>query len=136
MSAPRLPWPESHSTEHSISIICEHAGPKIAAWVRGMAEQVDQRGQRDAAIRAAIALLLLRPELKITPACNELSRGLDRYVTSSAWLEHERHVPILPQGVSELRRLLHRIARLSGGDGSISARQIFNLMKSNPLPIS
>jgi hypothetical protein len=89
---------------------------------------------RDAAVREAIGRW---PELKITPACERLSDELDRYVTSSAWLEHDRHMPNLPQNVTEpRRRLLHRIARLTGGDGSLGARQIFNLMKSNPLSIS
>jgi hypothetical protein len=133
MSARLPPWPESHGTEHAIAIVGAIGGPETANWVRGMAEQIDPVGQRDAAVREAIGLW---PEMKLTPACQRLSDELDRYITSPAWLGHERHIAILPPDAEERRRLLHRIARLTGKDGSLGARQIFNLMKSNPLPIS
>ena len=116
MTARLPPWPDSHRTEHAITIVGASAGPEIANWVRGMAETIDPLGQRDAAIREAIGLW---PEMKITPACERLASKLDRYITSAAWKERERNLPALPEEVDELSRLLHRIARLNGDDGSL-----------------
>jgi hypothetical protein len=135
--APRFqsvtPGPFAADTESRIGAISRgESTPEDAAWVRSLCEYRDPDGARNDALAAALALW---PDLKLTPACDKLAAALDCYITGGAWLKRERHLSTL-SGASELRQLLHRIARLTGGDGSIGARQIFNLMKKRAVEIS
>jgi hypothetical protein len=84
--------------------------PDDAQWIRSLAEAIDRRGQRDAAIRSAAALV---PGSSVSRKAKSLEQELRRYL-GGAWLR-ERHLP--PADASPLRRELHRIARLTGGDG-------------------
>jgi hypothetical protein len=88
------------------------ADPDDAQWVRSLVEAIDPKGQRDEAIRAAAALIGgSAPSAK----AKALAMELQRYI-STAWFR-ERHLASSPADASPLRRELHRIARLTGGDG-------------------
>jgi hypothetical protein len=88
------------------------ADPDDAQWVRSLVEAIDPKGQRDAAIREAAALLGgSAPSAK----AKELAMELQRYL-STAWLR-ERDLSSPPADASPLRRELHRIARLMDGSG-------------------
>ena len=96
----------------TIASIAIAAGPDVADWVRGLAEIVDRKGERDAAVRRAAALV---PGSSVSGKAKTLEGALRGYL-STAW-PRERHLLSLPPGASQLRRELHRIARLTGGDG-------------------
>jgi hypothetical protein len=115
-------------TEQMLAEIATKVSPEIAEIVRAQAEVIAPKFQRDEAIRAAVALW---PEMKPTPAARRLASELDRYL-SSGW-RHEKYQPTLSDGASDLRRLLHRIARLTGGDGSIGWRQIVNILSAGKM---
>jgi hypothetical protein len=83
-----------------------------AAWVRGLVEAIDPRGQRDEAIRSAAALLgPAAPSARAKAVEAELRRYL-----GSGWLR-ERQLPSPPVGASGIREQLFYIARLTAGDG-------------------
>ena len=107
--------PRLHSIWNQIS---------TGAWVRGLLEQLDPRGQRDAAIRSAAALL--GPAAPSARA-KQLAKELERYC-STVWLR-ERALPCPPPGVSGLRRELFYIARLTAGAG-LSWRQLARIIEA------
>jgi hypothetical protein len=119
---------DEFSTESALAIARNTLGEPIATRFRQWAELLDRQGQRYAAVRAACALW---PAMKPTPASKRLASELDRYVCG-AWLRECDSGP--PPGATELRVLLHRIARLArdelDGDRTLSDRQIRNILAS------
>ena len=105
----RAMGPPSHDT---IAAITVEMGPDVADWVRGLAEAVDRKGERDRAIRRAAALM---SGSSVSGMAKSVEAELRRYI-GGAW-PRERHLLSLPPGASQLRIELHRIARLTGGDG-------------------
>jgi hypothetical protein len=75
---------------------------------------------RDAAIRAA-GRLYAGPKSTIA---RKLSRDWSKYLALGWRLESA-----LPDTASELRRALHSIARLTGRDDSLGARQILRILE-------
>ena len=94
-------------------------------WVRRMVEREDPRGQRNAAIRAAAALLL---ENSKSATAKRLAYELSRYLANGAWLRAERNLENEPANASPLRVQLWRIAKLTNGEG-VSWRLIFDLIE-------
>jgi hypothetical protein len=88
------------------------ADPDDAQWVRSLVEAIDPKGQRDEAIRRAAALI---GGSAPSARAKQLAMELQRYLTIG-WLR-ERHLASSPADASPLHRELHRIARLTGGDG-------------------
>ena len=96
--------------------------PDDAQWIRSLAEAADRRGQRDAAIRSAAALVA---GSSVSGRAKSLERELRRYL-AGAWLR-ERHLP--PADASPLRRELLRIARCNGGD-TIGWRRLVEIIEA------
>jgi hypothetical protein len=117
-------WPDdpSFSTESYLGAIAV-ASPAAAAWTRSLAEFRDPRGQRDAAIRAAAALLR-QPAISATAKAIEAE--LRRYLTT-VW-PRESNLASPPTDASALRRELWRIAKLTDGEG-LGWRRILDLIE-------
>ena len=98
-------------------------GADGARWVRSLVEAINPRGQRDAAIRRAAALL--GPAAPSARA-KQLAMELQRYV-SGAWAR-ERALPCPPPSASALRKELFIVARLTGGDG-LSWRRLLAIIE-------
>ena len=112
------------STESRLGAISQ-ASPEDAEWIRSLCERLNPRGQRDAAIMAAAALL---PRTAVSAKAKALEEHIRRYL-SSAW-PREAALPSLPPVASPLRLELHRIARLTDGQG-LSWRQILRFSAAN-----
>jgi len=117
MSSRRLlsgePLLDTFSTECAIARIAGgQSGAADAAWARSLAEQLDPRGQRDAAIRAAARLVA---ETSTHATARRLESELRRYL-AAAWLR-ERDFATPNAAASPLRVELRRIAKLTDGEG-------------------
>ncbi len=119
------PWPASHSTESYLAAIAVGVGLEAAEWARGMAERVDPRGQRDAAIRSAAAVM---DGGSISGRAKELDRALIRYIAGD-WRRGENALDAPPARATELRRDLWRIVKLHGG-GGLGWRRILEIIEN------
>ncbi len=120
------PWPANanHSTESRLAAIGAGVGTAEEEWVRGLVEQVDRRGQRDAAVRAAAALV---DQGAISTVAKSLESELRGYL-SRAWpRERDRGGP--DPDCSALRRQLFRIGKLTDGAG-LGWRRILDLIEN------
>jgi hypothetical protein len=88
-----------------------------------LCERVDPRGQRDAAVRAAAALVR---QSSVSPTAKALESELRSYL-SRAW-PRERDLAAPEPDCSALRRQLWRIAKLTDGDG-LGWRRILELIE-------
>jgi hypothetical protein len=94
------------------------------AWIRSMAEQLDRRGQRDEALRAAFDMIAgSAPSTR----AKALQAEVRSYLTG-AWLRGDRDLASPPSGASALRQSLWRFVRLNGGDG-LGWRQILRIVE-------
>jgi hypothetical protein len=90
----------------------------VALWVAA----AYRIGQRDAAVRVALALM---PGVSRRGRAIALETALTRYLAGAAW-RAERRLEVLPATATELQRALHQVARLSSGDG-LRWRRIFDI---------
>lgn len=110
----RQPWPagDVHDTESRLAAIGFGVGTAEAEWVRGLCELIDPRGQRNAAIRAAAALVR---QGSVSATAKALERELRSYLMNAWPRERDNAGP--SADCSALRRHLFHIARLTDGDG-------------------
>ncbi len=136
---------DSHWTEATIAIVCEDvgiargsaAGSAIADWVKSAADAAELSGLRGAELREATArqrdaalaeALALRPDCFASDSAGWLAHEIDRYLSRGAWTRGQRECRVLPPGVTRRARLLHSIAWLGGGDGSLGKKRICQIL--------
>ena len=121
------PWPahaDPHSTESRLAAIGFGAGADFEEWARELCERVDRRGQRNAAVRAAAALLRQdNPSATAKTVESELRGYLSR-----AW-PRERDFASPEPGCSALRQALWRVGKLTAGAG-LGWRTILDLIEN------
>ena len=125
----RLPavWPDdpSFSSDSYIGAIERgEAGPNEARWVRDMAEKLEPRERRDAAIRAAAQAIRCT---SISATAKALAAHLQRYI-AGPWADGEALLAAPAPDASALRRNLWRIARLTDGSG-LGWRRILEIIE-------
>ena len=96
----------------------------LEEWARELCERVDRRGQRNAAVRAAAALLRQdNPSATAKTVESELRGYLSR-----AW-PRERDFASPEPGCSALRQALWRVGKLTAGAG-LGWRTILDLIEN------
>jgi hypothetical protein len=107
-----------------VDAIIASLAPRDAALVHAFIDRRRHLAQKDEAIRSAATLVA---GSSISGKAKSLEGELRRYL-GGPW-SRERHVASLPVGASPLRRELHRIAHLTGGDG-MSWRRILQAIEA------
>ena len=124
----RVPrWPIADHDFHTESVlraISFNVSPAAGEWARRMAEHVDPRGQRDAAIRAAAAIIR-QPAISAT--AKKLEAELGRYLIGF-WHRGDRDCSAASPEWSELRMQLFLIVNLNDGEG-LGWRQILRVIE-------
>jgi hypothetical protein len=131
MTAYRLAarMPDANSTESRLGAIGSGLStPEDAEWVRGLCERVDPRGQRDAAIRAAGAILR---QTSISGTAKEIEKDVRAYLANewerTDYDRAEARIGAHPAW-SVLRRHRFCIAKLTKGHG-LDWRQILRIIE-------
>jgi len=110
-------------TEHVIAFVVSGLGHEAGERVRSWAEQVDPRGQRNAAIRAVAGLLA---QSSVSATAKAIESELGAYLTRT-W-PRERDLASPAPAASALRQNLWRIAKLTDGDG-LGWRRILDIIE-------
>ena len=123
--APTTTGTFAHSTiESRLAAIAATLGADYEEWVRELCERLDRRGQRNAAVRAAAALVR---EDSPSATAKALEIELRSYL-SRAWPRESG--PVAPEpDCSALRRNLWRIGKLTDGAG-LGWRTILDLIEN------